>query len=214
MPRWLVFVIVIISGYALLNASGCRPRKQQLITGRNFCIQTTGSITTRSITYQINRTLCSSASGSMLALTTIRQKSANALDFAQPGRILYEFFEHDSVFSYDSADSTCFALPLNSLALQSLALFPFSAQWLVKAYNDPACGEKIKSPKGTGLPATLYRNGDTTVWLNQMKPVAIQIISKKIRCSEQVVRTITDTSFAPAIFSHPLHYRRLKPSQV
>jgi hypothetical protein len=170
---------------------------------------------------QVNRQLVISPSGNKVVMSAITSfielsgyKSLIELDGYETVRIrhLTEFFDGDSVFSFDAGDSSFVALSVSDAADHSLAALPFSAVWVLN--NSPASGSQ---PDGDTLDIagiTCYKSPTTDgyLWIDGQQPLAIETANEGRIHNETTLRLVTDTVFPESIFKHPTGFRRIVPS--
>ena len=127
-------------------------------------------------------------------------------------RFLREYLQKDSLFIFDSGDSTCICLSVTDAGFSELNLLPLSASWLLlytweseNALADTLtiCGYNCKK--------MLISNGYLLIYGNTT--MGIETLSQGIRHSERITRCVNDTILPEEIFIHPLGYRELVPTR-
>ena len=160
----------------------------------------------------IKRRLYLSPDGNKAVFSEIRSESGLSGYKTTTLRFLSEYLESDSVFIYDSGDSTCVALAVSDLSEAEIYSIPFSAAWLL--YYKGNTSNSIKTDTST-LAGCLSRKqplADGYLWIHGNQPVAIEINKNGNIRSERIIEYNADTILSEGLFRHPLGFSRLVPS--
>jgi hypothetical protein len=127
-------------------------------------------------------------------------------------RFLREYLQNDSLFIFDSGDSTCICLSVADAGFSELNLLPLSASWL---FFNPVESENTKTDTLAicGYSCTKEHIAGGYLWIYGNTTMAIETINQEINHSERITRCVNDTIFPEGIFNHPLGYRKLVPAQ-
>lgn len=126
--------------------------------------------------------------------------------------LLCEYLVGDSVFIYDSGDSTNITLSVHDIRDVDTDLFPGSAAWLLIYQSVKKTTSKEDTTNIYGLPCRkeLIEGGD--IWIYDKQPIAIETSRNGFSHSEKVTMFVTDTVFPESHFRHPQGFRKLIPS--
>jgi hypothetical protein len=160
----------------------------------------------------IKRRLYISPDGNKAVFSEIRSESGLSSYKTTTLRFLSEYREKDSVFMYDSGDSTCVALAVSDLAEAEIYSFPFSAAWLL--YYKGNTSDSIKTDTSTfaGYLSRKHTVVDGYIWMHGDQPLAIELNKNGNIRSERITKYKTDTIFSEGLFRHPLGFSRLVAS--
>lgn len=127
-------------------------------------------------------------------------------------RYLREYLHDDSLFIYDSVDSTSIRVALSDPEFKEFNLLPLSASWLLLNH--------IKSEKSNTDTLTIcgYCSKKEIIstgylWVSGNLPMAIETLNQGIHHSERIVRCVDDTILPKGVFKQPLGYRELVPTR-
>ena len=161
--------------------------------------------------YLITRQLFTNSGGEKAALSHIQTISGIADYSSESLRSLYEYLKNDTLFIYDSGDSTCLTLPTNDLTDSDVYNFPASAAWLLweNKSNSMSNGSDTLHIAGCIAQKVPVNNGFIWIWDNQ--PLAIELSSNVNQRSERVTRLAVDTAINNKIFIQPSGFRQMLP---
>ncbi len=160
----------------------------------------------------ISRKMYISPDGKKVVFSEIRSETGFSDYKTTTSRFLSEFLKSDSIFMYDSGDSTCIALAVSDLAQTGINAFPFSAKWLlfysVNASN--SINTDTLTIAGCLSRKDVVANG--YIWICGQQPVAIETNIGGTIHSERITKYKPDTILSESIFRQPLGFRRILPS--
>jgi len=161
--------------------------------------------------YLITRQLFTNSRGEKAALSHIQTVSGIADYSSGSLRSLYEYLKNDTLFIYDSGDSTCLTLPINDLTESDVYDFPLSAAWLLweNKSNRKSNSSDTLHIAGCIAQKVPVTNGFIWIWDNQ--PLAIELSCKENMRSERVIRLAVDTAINNKIFIQPSGFRQMLP---
>jgi len=127
-------------------------------------------------------------------------------------RFLGEYLKNDSVFMYDSGDSTCIALAVSDLAEAEIYTFPMSAAWLLyhKVHNSNSIETDTLTIAGCVSRKELVTDGH--MWICGHQPIALETNKNGNIHSERLTRYKSDTILNESLFRQPEGFRKMLPS--
>jgi hypothetical protein len=160
----------------------------------------------------IKRRIYISPDGDKVVFSEISSETGLAVYKITTSRFVSEYLKNDSIFMYDSGDSTCVVLADSDLAETGIFTFPMSAAWLL--YNKVNTSNVIKTDTST-IAGCLSRKelvANGYMWIYGQQPVAIETNKNGNIHSETITRYNADTILSESLFRQPLGFRRLLPS--
>lgn len=203
-----VFTLALIS---VIN-SGCRDNSADYKNAGFAYAEIQAQVVEVGRESMIKRRLYISPDGNKAVFSKISSESGLSGYKTTTLRFLSEYREMDSVFMYDSGDSTCVALAVSDLAEAEIYSFPFSAAWLL--YYKGNTSNLIKTDTSTIAGCLSYKQhlDDGSIWIHGDQPVAIEINKKGKIHSERITKYKADTILSEGLFRHPFGFSRIVPS--
>lgn len=200
----LVFVLVCFYG-----CTGCGKHTDQS-QAYNFA-EIKGQVSEQNQVNTIRRWLFIGADGRKAAISEVVTVTDLWGHKSSETRFLHEYLYNDSLFVFDSGDSTCFQLAMANAGFPELNLLPYSAWWL---FVNPGKNENIHADTITicGYNCIKKRIDNGFLWTFGDNSMAIESISIGFSRTESITRIVNDTILPKGIFIHPLGYRELIPA--
>ena len=127
-------------------------------------------------------------------------------------RYLSEFAEGDSLFSYDSGDSSFLAIALSDITNREIAAFPYSAYWLI-------CNNGISQTTGQSDTMTIagyhcqkFQSGNGFIWMHGRQPMAFETNFSAGSHYEKVLKFVSDTLLPDDCFKQLPGFRKIAPT--
>lgn len=126
-------------------------------------------------------------------------------------RYIRDYFDGDSLYIYDTADSSCMVLAAKDISPRNFEAFPYTAWWLlispeVKSKPDTS---DLKIIAGFKCGKSSIKGG--LLWNYKQQPMAIEAINNGFLHNENVTIFVTDTIVQDSFFFRPSGYRRIAP---
>jgi hypothetical protein len=209
LPGILILLILILIQVLLLAA--CTDSGGTSRQGNPFgYAEIQGDMHINNKNYTIRRKLFVAKSGfSKVVLSTITDDNINA---GKAERMIEDYLLNDSVFIYDSADSSLLALSCDELALMDIATFPFSGSWLLKKTAGLRTVEASRCPEIEGYSTTTFRHGIYELCFLNGQAIGLNGNKKKLIHKEYHSRIVADTLLNEDIFMQPTGFKRIEPS--
>jgi hypothetical protein len=128
-------------------------------------------------------------------------------------RTLSEFLVGDSLYIFDSEDSLFMVGTISDFNESNFDFFPLSAAWL---FNTKGTEAQTSEPDTLNVAGFICRKKITAegyLWMYGNQPMARIANTKNISCSEQVIHSVSDTTFNESFFVLPSGYIRIVPSK-
>lgn len=203
-------------GFSLISCiGGSKHNSPENLTYENLYVEYKGRVFVDGSFYDISRKLYISEHGNHRAvISQIGQVSEMGSYKLSAKRTLYEFRQNDSVFSFDSLDSTLIILAETDLNSNCNQPSPLSASWLLCDWPEDDFQPKTErsEPKTVlGKPcSTMIKNG-LQYLIYQGLPLSVTYTGIGANRFEESVRLVADTVFDSANFKMPAGYRHLVP---
>lgn len=123
-----------------------------------------------------------------------------------------EFTDGDSIFYFDSADSTYFVLPDNESSRKALSALRFSGAWLWQTNRKTFRSAVVDSALIAGKMCQKFEGNKQAIWMYATQAFAIERDEYEIQHYERVVNYRPDSLFNHQIFKHPKGFKRIVPS--
>lgn len=162
----------------------------------------------------IKRILYISPDGNKAVFSEIRSESGLSGYKTNTLRFLREYLVMDSVFMYDSGDSTCVALAVTDLAEAEIYSFPFSAVWLLYHKGNTSNSNNTDTSTIAGFLSRKEPLANGYLWIQGDQPVAIELNKNGNIRSERITKYKTDTILSEGLFRQPFGFNRLVPSDL
>ncbi|HPG34062.1 MAG TPA: hypothetical protein PLM34_09415 [Lentimicrobium sp.] len=198
----------------LFLLAGCK-NWHQYKTGLNFPLnifaQLKGQLSDGEQQIRIERYLATRAQREMAVISKIETKNTLSGHPSLSVRYIRDYFDGDSLYIYDTADSSCMVLAAKDISPQNFEAFPYTAWWLlispeVKSEPDSA---DLKFIAGYKCKKTCIKGG--VLWNYEQQPMAIETINNGFLHNEIVTIFVTDTIVQDSLFIRPSGYRRIAP---
>lgn len=203
-------VILLVSVLVCIyTCTGCT-KHSDLSPGYNFA-EVKGQLSEQNQINTIRRLIFIGTDGRKAAFSEIVTLTDLGGHHSSETRFLHEYLYNDTLFIFDSADSTCIRLALANTGFAELNLLPFSAWWI---FTDPGKSESTSSDTLTicGFNCKKKSIGNGYLWKCADNTMAIETSSEGFSRTESIIRTVSDTILPKGIFVHPLGYRELVPA--
>lgn len=212
-----VFVIIsVLMGFSLISCiGGSKHNGPENRLFENLYVEYKGRIFVDGSFYDISRKLYIAEHGNRRAvISQIGQVAEMGSYKLSATRTLSEFRQNDSVFSFDSLDSTLIVLAASDLNNDCNQPSPLSASWLLCDWPEDDFQPKSDGaePKIVlGKPClTLIKNSQEYL-IYQGLPLSVTSTGIGANRFEESVRLVADTVFDSANFKMPTGFRRLIP---
>lgn len=127
-------------------------------------------------------------------------------------RYLSEFADGDSLFSYDTGDSSFLAIALSDITNKEITALPYSAYWLI-------CNSGISETTGqtdtmtiAGYHCQRFLAGKGFVWMHDRQPMAFESSFSAGSHYEKVIKFVPDTLLPAGCFKQPPGFRKIAPT--
>jgi hypothetical protein len=213
---FVTLIISIVMGFSLISCIGeSKHSNPENLTFENLYIEYKGRIFVDGSFYDISRKLYISEHGNLRAvISQIGQVSEMGSYKLSAARTLYEFRQNDSVFSFDSLDSTLIVLAKSDINNDGNQPSPLSASWLLCDW--PEDDFLLKSDDSNakiilGKPClTFIKNGQQYL-IYQGLPLSVTSTGIGANRFEESLHLVADTVFDSANLKMPAGFRRLVP---
>lgn|GEM_PF-2759680 len=160
--------------------------------------------------YTLQRKLLINENGcSKVVLSTITAEKGNA---GMAERMIEDYLINDSVFIYDSADSSVLALSCDELALMDIAAFPFSGCWLFKKTAGLKTVDTSLSSEVKCYGLTAFRDGYYNIYFFHGQAVGLVGNKRNLIHKEYHSRIVEDSIYKEDVFMQPTGFKRINPS--
>jgi hypothetical protein len=127
-------------------------------------------------------------------------------------RTLSEYLIGDSLFIFDSDDSSCMVGTISDFSEANFDFFPLSAAWLLNTKGNDAKPLESDTMTIGGLICRKELLADGSLWKHDNQPMARRANTKNVSYNERVMYCVSDTGFDAKIFMFPIGYSRIVPS--
>jgi|GEM_PF-6092454 len=130
-------------------------------------------------------------------------------------QVLSEFKKNDSIYCFDSADSTLMVFSAKALEMDFNRHSQFSATWLLCNWMGADKGQYKELSETKNLlshSCKIIQFENKEIYLYENIPLGIETKYRNTRYLEQAVTVKTDTLFGHEVFDFPNGYKRLKPT--
>lgn len=207
------FTRILLPVVVFLIAAACRYQaKKTGFTAETLYAEYKGSNTAGSITSTIHRKLFLTGWGERrLVISEISRITDMGSFRMSSSRKLTELRINDTLFCFDSADSTFWRISLAEAEKLNEKEFPFSALWLLKSWN---IGNTPLIPENNETYNDLkkVKSGEKLITLRGELPISAHSAGPDNICTEELVKIVTDTLLSDELFRLPAGYRLLRPS--
>lgn len=203
-------------GFSLISCIGGNQRSSpENLTFENLYVEYKGRIFVDGSFFDISRKLYIAEHGNCRAvISQIGQVSEMGSYKLSATRMLYEFRQNDSVFGFDSLDSTLIVLAASDLNSDCNQTSPLSASWLLCDWPEDDFQPKSdgSEPKIIlGKPCTTLNKNGRQYLIYEGLPLSVTSPGSGANRFEESVRLVADTVIESANFKMPAGFRRLIP---
>lgn len=201
----LVFILVFIGG--------CKGRDEQTKHSPTYNFaEIQGQISETNQINTLRRWFFVGSDGSKAVVSKINSITDLTGHKSYTTRYLHEYLQNDSLFIFDSGDSTCICLALANAGYMELNRLPLSASWLFFKYHK---SERKLTDTLTICGYCCNKQNITNgyLWVCGNEPMAIETLNQGISRSERIIRCVNDTILHNGFLEHPLGYRELLPNR-
>ncbi len=204
-------VAILVSVLAsIVGSSGCNEQACQNTSCKFVEIQ--GQFSEPNQVSKISRWLFVGSDGSKAVVSEINSITEFSDYKSSVTHYLHEYMHDDSLFVYDSSDSTCISLILEDVSYMELNLFPLSASWLF--FNTGKSDNTLTDTLTIcGYGCKKKRIPDGYLWVSGNESMAIETLNQGICHSERISRYVNDTILPDWFLKRPSGYRKLTPNR-
>jgi len=161
----------------------------------------------------INRKIYTSPDGIKLVNSDIESEAFLSGIKTTVSRTLAEYLIGDSLFSYDSGDSTFLALSVSDLDDCDLRFFPMSAAWLLRSHESNEKSYQKDTLTIAGYTCKKILTSCGCYWIFGNQPMARMGNTGNCNFDESVIRCSTDTNLDDRLFVQPSGFRKVIPEK-
>ena len=206
---FIVAILVSVLAY-IVRSSGCNEQAYQNTSCKFAEIQ--GQVSEPNQVSKIRRWLFVGQDGSKAVVSEINSITEFSDYKSSVTHYLHEYLYDDSLFVYDSSDSTCISLVLEDVSYMELNLFRLSASWLF--FNAGKSNNTLTDTLTIcGYGCKKMRISDGYLWVSGNESMAIETLNLGISHSERITRYVNDTILPEWFLKHPSGYRELTPNR-
>jgi hypothetical protein len=170
-----------------------------------------GQITIAGQQGNIERVMWQSPDGFTVVNSTLTTLIGISGEKKTAARYIREFSDGDSLFSYDTGDSTVLAIALSDITNEEISTLTYSALWLICNGCYTQTADHSDTLTIAGYHCKRFKSGESSVWMYERQPMAFETNSNPVIRHEKVIKFISDTLLPPDFFVQPPGFRKITP---
>ncbi|NTW24707.1 MAG: hypothetical protein HGA37_08410 [Lentimicrobium sp.] len=196
-----------------LSSCGQRiPDKGHQLQSGNVFAMTEGQISIAGQQTNIARSMWQSKDGHIVVNSALRNFIGDSVDEATTIRYIREYSDGDSIFSYDTSDSSVLVIALSDITNTEISGFPYSAFWLISTGSYTHITDQSDTLTIAGYHCKRFKSGESSVWMHKQQPMAFETTLSQYIRQEKVIKYISDTLLPNDLFKQPPGFRKIAPT--
>lgn len=215
---WYQLQIILLT--AIILFSSCNHCKTDN-TENQHCDQLfvgfKGELTVNTYQQIIERQLFKNKTSGLAVLQTkISRTTFNKKDLRATKKLIREFVSNDSIYSYDSSDSTYIVISTKNIDLADFDEVLLSSILLLQGNSELSDIKQLQTNRNLICNQTVTAKSilSYTIWTNNVIPLEIEKTKDGMSYHERAVNYICDTLIDPRIFIQPQGFRKIQASEI
>ncbi len=208
-------LLLIIQAFALILYSACNHNNSSQSKKENcnqLFVLFKGELNVKGYHQFIERQLLKNTSSGMAVLQTkISRASTYTAVTKGTIRLISEYVSNDSLFSYDSSDSTFIAISMKNIDYTDFDEVLLSSILLLQGHSETSDFKQAEMSKLLICEQAVTSKTilSYSIWTNNEIPLEIKKIKGEITYRERAIKYVCDTLIDPQIFQQPQGFRRI-----